>query len=265
VTRTRPIFVAAGALALILVAVPQAQAQPAGDDFDNATLITALPFTDTVNTFESTVAPDDPQTCFGGFWTNSVWYAFTPTQDMRLDADTFAGGGGHFMAAFTGTRGNLTQVACGQNQLLFDAAANTTVFFMIGQFCCGSPTVFSLNPGLEIDVEAVPIGSVTIAGGVATIEVDIACNRVPDNAFVGASLRQKAGRFNVITGSVGFAVQPQQCDPDGTRVSGVVVPESGAFFPGPAEVTANAFAIFGNEIATDEDIGTVRLRPTVAA
>ena len=38
----------------------------ADDDFDNATTITTLPFTDTENTTEATTAPDDPiADCFG--------------------------------------------------------------------------------------------------------------------------------------------------------------------------------------------------------
>jgi hypothetical protein len=51
--------------ALVLLAASPAIAQPpANDDFDNATVVPGLPFTDQLNTTEATTAADDPD-CFG--------------------------------------------------------------------------------------------------------------------------------------------------------------------------------------------------------
>ena len=77
------VFRAAPALA----AVP-----PANDDFDQATVITATPFTDTVDTSAATMAADDPITC--GPPSNTMWYAFTPSANETVLADT--GGSGFF-------------------------------------------------------------------------------------------------------------------------------------------------------------------------
>jgi hypothetical protein len=64
---------------VLLCCVAVAQAQPANDDIANATPITSLPFDDSLDTTEATMAPDDPD-CFGNGPT--VWYTFTPTEDV---------------------------------------------------------------------------------------------------------------------------------------------------------------------------------------
>ncbi len=62
-------------LLLGLLDVSPALAQPANDDFDNPTVIGALPFTDSISTVDATAAADDPS-CTSN--EHSVWYAFTP-------------------------------------------------------------------------------------------------------------------------------------------------------------------------------------------
>jgi hypothetical protein len=46
----------------VLHAAPALAAAPPNDDFDNATVVAALPFTDTEDVSEATRAPDDPYT-----------------------------------------------------------------------------------------------------------------------------------------------------------------------------------------------------------
>jgi hypothetical protein len=65
--------------ALLLSGAADVRAQRANDDIANATPITSLPFDDSLNTTAATMAPDDPD-CFGNGPT--VWYTFTPTEDV---------------------------------------------------------------------------------------------------------------------------------------------------------------------------------------
>jgi hypothetical protein len=122
-------------------AKPALAAAPANDDFDAATVIGALPFSEASDVSEATAAADDPETCTNN---GSVWYAFTPTVDMTVEANTFGSVHDTVLSAYTGGRGSLVQVpeACNddagslQSRIVFDAQANTTYYFLIG-ICCG--------------------------------------------------------------------------------------------------------------------------------
>jgi hypothetical protein len=120
---------------------------PANDDFDDAVVITSLPFTDNLNTSEATTAPDDPAdpddpaVCFVG--SHTVWYQFTPSKNMRINANTSGSDFDTGIAVFTGTRGALTFIGCNddlltgrqvQSSVTFDAVAGQTYYFMVGSF-----------------------------------------------------------------------------------------------------------------------------------
>lgn len=129
------------ALAIMFAGVtPALAAPPTNDDFDFATGISGLPFTDSIDTSEATAAFDDPESCSNH---GSVWYAFTPTADMQLDADTFGSNYDTVLTVFTGSRGALNFVTCNddtfgvQSWVTFNATGGTTYYFMIA-FCCGS-------------------------------------------------------------------------------------------------------------------------------
>jgi hypothetical protein len=117
-------------LLFALLNVPPALAQPANDDFDSATVISVLPFTDSVTTSEATTAVDDPF-CDGN--DHSVWYSFTPTQDATIRADAFGSDYNPSLSVYTGSRGALSQIACESfsGQVTFTATADTTYFFMV--------------------------------------------------------------------------------------------------------------------------------------
>jgi hypothetical protein len=70
-----------GLLALSL-AIPQGSAAtvPANDNFANATAITGLPFSDTVDVTWATVESGEPGG-MGGWSQRSIWYSFTPLTD----------------------------------------------------------------------------------------------------------------------------------------------------------------------------------------
>jgi hypothetical protein len=89
----------------VLHAAPALAAPPPNDDFDNATVVTALPFTDTEDVNEATRAPDDPYTSFAP----NVWYRFTPATDTSLELDTAGSNTSTDVCVYQGTRGALGQ------------------------------------------------------------------------------------------------------------------------------------------------------------
>jgi hypothetical protein len=127
----RLVILGVAGLLFALLNVPAALAQPANDDFDTPTVISALPFADSISTVDATTAGDDP---FCNSSEHTVWYSFTPTRDMQIRADTSSSDYDTNLGVFTGSRGNLNQVACAffPPQVTFNAAANTTYFFMVG-------------------------------------------------------------------------------------------------------------------------------------
>src|SRR5215510_1498126 len=108
------------------------------DEMANATVMTALPFTDgPLHTNGTTTAPGDPS-CHGPGHT--VWYTVTPTADLSLIVHTFGSNYDTTVSVYTGTPGALTQLACNddfhslQSWVAFSAVAGTTYYIMVGSY-----------------------------------------------------------------------------------------------------------------------------------
>ena len=125
-------------LALLMLAAPAAFAQPANDDFANATVIdpSSLPFTDTVDTTGATTEADEPT---GGcaYSGETVWYAFTPSSSGVFQVDTTASSYFHAINIYTGSSlPTLSLVTCGyqSDRPTFRAAAGTTYYVQVGAY-----------------------------------------------------------------------------------------------------------------------------------
>jgi hypothetical protein len=202
------------------------------DDFDDATVIGSSPFADVVNTAVATTASDDPAACTHS---NSVWYAFTPTADTMIEADTF--GSSYFaeVSVWTGSRGSLTQVACGGDQVIFNVTGGTTYYFMVA----GSPgglLRFSVRQGYNLGLTVTATGTFERVSGTATISGTVQCNEASFVNLFG-ELRQRAGRFTVIHGGFG---QGLECAPPATSWSATIVGENGPFGAGSASAHISA-------------------------
>jgi hypothetical protein len=137
-------------LGVLLLCVP-VYGQPANDECAGATLVSSIPFTDSVDTTTATSNPADPSlSCNGnGAQTdgNTVWYAWTPAQDITVNISTVGSTrptGSPLDTAhgvFTGSCGNLTQVACVDvgltDDLIFEASAGVTYYIKVGEFLDG--------------------------------------------------------------------------------------------------------------------------------
>jgi hypothetical protein len=82
-------------------------APPANDDCTQATVVTTLPFGESISTTDATQAPDDPQVCAGGGGP-TVWYRVIPPSTGTLCVRTCgATAYDSVLAAFDGTCGAL--------------------------------------------------------------------------------------------------------------------------------------------------------------
>jgi hypothetical protein len=244
-----PFLLALLALALALVGImPVLAAPPAtNDDITNATVITTIPFTDNIDTTNATASPDDPVLCPNS---GSVWYTFTPTSDIRLEANTFGSNYDTVLSVFSGAPGSLGFVTCNddsfglQSQVVFNANAGITYYFLVA-ICCGfgsgdggGDLVFSVlegSPPLELGVTVDAFGTLDTKTGVASVSGTVTCNSYVAFLSISGELKQNVGRFHTIRGSFGTTIECFAGHPAQWTAS--VVPESGKFGGGSALVT----------------------------
>jgi hypothetical protein len=202
---------------------------PPNDDFANATVLTAIPSTVTQDVTNATVAADDP---FCITRNQTVWFAFTPTQNVRLEANTFGSNYDTTLSVYTGTRGALTQIACNddangtlQSRVRFEAVAGTTYFFMVSSFfrVSSANLVFNLllaPPLLSIAPSVTQFGSIDPPTGTATISGFVECS-APTFVTISGQLKQTRGgtpitgffsTFVACNGTVPWSVNVQTPD-----------------------------------------------------
>lgn len=113
-------------------AVPQQALTPesvVNDDFDDALVVTAIPYSNSQDVFTATQAADDPALpCYYNQKEDStVWYRYTPPAGETLVFSSMGSDYGPAMAVWTGARGSLVNVACstGTNMALALTAGTT--------------------------------------------------------------------------------------------------------------------------------------------
>lgn len=81
------------------------------DDFDTARTIDSSLYTDVVDVNYATSWLDDPPPCAGDTF-RTVWYTYVPFRDGTLALDTVTSTYDTVLGVYSGTRGDLTQLAC---------------------------------------------------------------------------------------------------------------------------------------------------------
>ncbi|MEN3613611.1 hypothetical protein AAH979_29195 [Plantactinospora sp. ZYX-F-223] len=242
--------------------VAAAAAPPANDDFDDATTVSGLPFTDVVPGADATTATDDPTACDGAI--STVWYRFTPTRTGSYVATGTAEPYGAYLSIFTGTRGALTPVVCSSGTTVWPAEAGTTYYLMVSAFQWSPPGdfVFTLDGPSAIDVTLDPQGRVDPRTGVAQVSGTVTC-RVTGWTMIRGVLRQRVGRL-IISG--GFASEVPVCDGTPRRWAADVTGENGIFAGGRATARVDAEGC-PDALSCFSDVaeGTLRLSPRRAA
>lgn len=151
----RRLLVAVGVVAAssLVLAGPAGAAPPANDEITSATQVSRLPFSDSLSTVEATPAAGDPE-CVGVGPT--VWYALTLRRNTTVTVSTAGSNYDTTLSAYTGSPGNLTQIACNddfgglQSQIEFSVARRQTVYVMVGSFAGG--------PGGSLSISMVEAG-----------------------------------------------------------------------------------------------------------
>jgi hypothetical protein len=227
-----------------------AQTTPSNDDFDSAAEISSLPFTDSISTVEATTASDDPS-CVSSVHT--VWYSFTPEEDVTVQANTFGSNYDTTLSVYQGTRGELDQIVCNDDtsnsllsEITFEATAGQTYYFMVGS-CCGGPggnLVFNVDiggapppPPLEIQLAINPTGTVNPRTGEVTVSGTVECSQ--DSEFqISGEVGQRAGRAIIR----GFFSESITCTGGEEPIewTATLQGENGRFVAGRAAVAATA-------------------------
>ena len=88
-------------------------AGPLNDNFGVPTIISAIPYYGTADTWGATTPTTDPTpSCTDGQNSNSVWYKYMPSANGILHVDTYWSDYDTVVAVWTGTQTNLTEKGC---------------------------------------------------------------------------------------------------------------------------------------------------------
>ncbi len=178
---------------------------PANDDISSAAVISALPFTSTVDTTGASSATDDPTMGAGaGLNSNTVWYSLTVAAMATVRVHTLGSDYDTVLAVFAGSRGGLVLIASNddaspgvvQSDLSFTARPGVTYHLEAAQY--GSPGGGRLR--LEATSSAAP--TPTVVGGTAIpsvplVEASAVLGAVPhdDRYFSQTGFRVDEGPF----------------------------------------------------------------------
>jgi hypothetical protein len=142
---------------------------PSNDDFGSAIQFDSFPYSNTQDTRGATLANDDPSMGNdAGQNSATVWYRFTASVSGGVQVNTFNSDYDTVLAAFTGSRGSLSQLATNddsvdrQSQISFNIQQGTTYYLEIGSYGSGGG-----GGQLHLAVELVS-GSITYTPGTTT-------------------------------------------------------------------------------------------------
>lgn len=142
------------ALAITFAGVtPALAAPPANDNFDFATLIGALPFSDSVDNIEATTEIDEPQPYY--FSPQTVWYSFTPATNAVVIADMAGSSFGDtilnvYQAQTSGFGGlNFLGYTVFGGSVTFSVQAGTTYYLQAGSMDSG-------GGDLHVNLQVIP-------------------------------------------------------------------------------------------------------------
>ncbi len=112
---------------------------PANDNFGNAMVIGALPFSDTVNSYNATTEFNEPQSC--STLPNTVWYSFTPmvnaTVRMDMAGSSISETNVNLYQSTGSGIGSLSFLTCTSyygNSVAFSVQAGVTYYLQVGSF-----------------------------------------------------------------------------------------------------------------------------------
>jgi hypothetical protein len=249
-------LLAAAAAAMVLATIQatpsMAHHAPRNDDFDRARNIRALPFAATVDVRHATRADDDPSCRNTG---HTVWFKFTPSEDTRLIARVRGRRVSEFVSVWTGERGALSAVECGDYRPIFDATAGTTYYFMVGTYRNrrGGEIRFRLAeapPPPTVALTVDPTVTVNSQTEEVTATGTITCDDSAEYVEFYGSVKQADDRRFI---SAFFYEYDLECDGTAHPWS-VTELGDGIFIDGPGLVDIEAYACNRIECTEDEKV-----------
>jgi len=244
----------AGNVETTFTAINVIAAPPLNDDFASPITIGSVPFSNDQSTTKATTAADDP---FCAASSHTVWYAFTPSSNVRVEVNTFGSEFDTTLSVYTGSRGALTQIGCNDNsgggqqsRVRFDAVGGVTYWIMAGSYFYQSGGHLMLNvvpapPPLSVGLAIAESGSVDPSTGQTAMIGSITCSR-PVLVSISGQLKQNRGQSS-LTGQFGLVVA---CDGTTDWQANVLIPPTlfngravNLFVAGRADVTASALAV----------------------
>lgn len=165
---------------------------PLNDNFASATVVTAAPFTDSVNTFAATTETSDPTptcaTSSPNSRAKSIWYRYTPAANGAVTADTIGSVYDTILSVYTGNLPPLTAFACDDDsgggtasRVNLTVTAGTTYYFMVTAYTNfpneSGQAVFNLTSSAgaanDFTIGANPNSAAVTAGQSATATVTL--------------------------------------------------------------------------------------------
>jgi hypothetical protein len=239
--------------ALALPGSAGAQAPP-NDTFEQATVISSLPFSQTLDTTEATTDSTDAEAlaaCGGPSFpvAATVWYEYTAPVDQSVLILTgpvppsYSTG----VAVLTGSPGSLSAVTCFPSQAgSFSATAGVTYHIGVADISGGSGGTLYLTvdtPGVELTVDR--FGRFDPKTGVATVTGTFTCPSGLTGQISGALFQPSAIE---ITEKTVISATPNPidapCNGAAQQWSIAFTPFAGKFRGGPADVSVG-ISVFG--------------------
>lgn len=230
---------ALGSLATAWGAAPAFAAVPGNDTAAGATVVTALPFSETVDTTEATTDTDDSAlnaSCGAPVTNGSIWYAYTSpatgVDGIVVDVSQSSFSAGAIIAQDNGS-GGWDVVACGPGATGTAVLPETAYRILAFSDTAG---VTGGQLAISITAATIPTISLTVSPkgkvdryGNALISGTVTCT---EGNFVdlGTSLRQAVGRFAIVGDGYTF----DSCTGGEQPWSVTVVPSNGKFAGGKA-------------------------------
>ena len=225
---------------MVATGAPAFAAVPSNDTYAGATVVSTIPFTETVDTTEATSDGDDTALnaqCGAPATDASVWYSVTATSDTGLVADVSGSSYSAGVMVATGSPGDWTLLSCGPGATGWAAAAGKTYSVIAfddqldGAGNGGALKItIDVAPPPTIVATVNPTATFNTKTGAATVSGSVTCTGEADFAFLEVNLSQNVGRFIIR----GFGGTDVTCDGRTRPWSVEVLGDNGKFAGGKA-------------------------------
>ena len=233
------------AIVLGVAAGPAWAQAPPNDTFEQATVISSLPFSQTLDTSEATTDSTDAEALAscgisGIPLSATVWYEYTPSTDQSLVISTDGSSYPAGVAVLTGSPGSLFALTCSLGLGTFSATAGQTYHILVADISGGNGGTLNLSvqtTGVELSVDR--FGRFDPKTGAATVTGTLTCPSGSTGTIFSGSLSQRT-----TTADTGANPVDVPCNGAAQPWSIAFTPLDGKFRGGPADVSADALVCF---------------------